>query len=238
MKATMDIVALYNYDPDVFNGLVLPTQVNRETLINNLIMECAELELLYSNYDFMQAAITAWSNKQLHVWTELAKTLEYEYEPLWNKDYHVSSSEDRTFRGTEDVTTNTDDDKSYSESSTGNRNGSGTNTGSGTDLHTVYGFNSNDDAPESKDTTNNTVTSSDTVTSSNTTTSTDNRDIVETIDRDTSDIGNIKNESWERGNIGVMSTQDLIKQQREVVQFNLMDYIIKDFKNRFCLEVY
>lgn len=226
MTATMDIVALYNYDPDVFNGLVLPTQVNRETLINNLVMECAELELLYSNYDFMQAAITAWSNKQLHVWTELAKTLEYEYEPLWNKDYHVSSVEDRTFRGTEDITTNTDDDNSYSGSSTG------TNTGAGTDLHSVYGFNSNVDAPESKDTTNNTVTSS------NTSTSTDNRDIVETIDRDTSDIGNIKNESWERGNIGVMSTQDLINQQREVVQFNLIDYIIKDFKNRFCLEVY
>lgn len=226
MRATMDIVALYNYDPDIFIGLSLPTQVDRSTLIDNLLMECAEMELLYSNFDFMQGAITAWSNKQLHVWTELAKTLEYEYEPLWNKDYHVSRREDRSFRGTEDVTTNTDDDKSYSGSSTG------TNTGSGTDLHTVYGFNSNTDAPESKDTTNNSVTSS------GTSTSTDNRDIRETIDRDTTDTGQIKNEDWERGNIGVMSTQDLIKQQREVVQFNLIDYIIKDFKNRFCLGVY
>lgn len=226
MKATLDVVALYNYDNTLFDNMALPTQVDRQTLINNLIMECAELELLYSNYEFIKAAIETWSNKQLHVWTELAKTLEYEYEPLWNKDYHISRREDRAFRGTEDVTTNTDDDNSYSGSTTG------TNTGSGTDLHTVYGFNSSTDAPESKDTSNNTLTSS------GTSTSTDSRDIRETIDRDTTDTGQIKNEDWERGNIGVMSTQDLIKQQREVVQFNLIDYIIKDFKNRFCLLVY
>lgn len=226
MRATMDIIALYNYDNNLFSGMSLPTQVDRATLVDNLLMECAELELLYTSHDFMQSAINAWSAKQLPVWVELAKTLEYEYNPIWNKDYHVSRREDRSFRGTEDVTTNTDDDSSYSGSTTG------TNTGSGTDLHTVYGFNSNTDAPESKDTTNNTVTSSGTASS------TDNRDIRETIDRDTTDTGNIKNEDWERGNIGVMSTQDLIKQQREVVQFNLIDYIIKDFKNRFCLGVY
>ena len=43
---------------------------------------------------------------------------------------------------------------------------------------------------------------------------------------------------YAHGNIGVMSTQDMIKQQREVVQFNIYDYIIRDFQKRFILGIY
>ena len=32
--------------------------------------------------------------------------------------------------------------------------------------------------------------------------------------------------------------QDLIRQQQELVKFNLMDYIIEDFSKKFCLGVY
>ena len=42
----------------------------------------------------------------------------------------------------------------------------------------------------------------------------------------------------ESGNIGVTTTQQMIREQREVVEFNLYDYIAKDFKNRFCLQLY
>ena len=40
------------------------------------------------------------------------------------------------------------------------------------------------------------------------------------------------------GNIGVMSTQNMIEQERSVVKFNIIDVIISDFKSRFCLMVY
>lgn len=40
------------------------------------------------------------------------------------------------------------------------------------------------------------------------------------------------------GNIGVTTTQEMITMEREVVQFNLIDYIVTDFKNQFCLLVY
>lgn len=41
-----------------------------------------------------------------------------------------------------------------------------------------------------------------------------------------------------RGNIGVTTTQEMIQQEREVSQFSLIDYIVNDFKNQFCLLVY
>lgn len=42
----------------------------------------------------------------------------------------------------------------------------------------------------------------------------------------------------EQGNIGVTTTQQMIKEEREIAEFNLYDYIAEDFKNRFCLMVY
>ena len=40
------------------------------------------------------------------------------------------------------------------------------------------------------------------------------------------------------GNIGVTTTQKLIREQREVELFNLYDIIIEDFKMRFCILIY
>ena len=40
------------------------------------------------------------------------------------------------------------------------------------------------------------------------------------------------------GNIGVTTTQQMIEEQRKIVKFNMMDYIIESFIKRFCLLVY
>lgn len=40
------------------------------------------------------------------------------------------------------------------------------------------------------------------------------------------------------GNIGVTTTQQMIEQERNVVQFCMAQYIIEDFISRFCLRVY
>lgn len=52
------------------------------------------------------------------------------------------------------------------------------------------------------------------------------------------DTGDITRERHEYGNIGVTTTQQMIKEEREVVQFNIVGYIIEDFKQRFCIMVY
>ena len=57
-------------------------------------------------------------------------------------------------------------------------------------------------------------------------------------DRDTTDTGTITTTRTEQGNIGVTSTQSMIKEQREVVMLNLYDVITQDFIERFCLKVY
>lgn len=52
------------------------------------------------------------------------------------------------------------------------------------------------------------------------------------------DTGDITRERHEYGNIGVTTTQQMINEEREVVKFNMVNYIIEDFKQRFCILVY
>ena len=70
IPATLSILGLYNYDSTIFDNLVTPFEDN-ENLIQNILMECAELEILYPDADFMKFAIGAWSQKQLPIWNKL-----------------------------------------------------------------------------------------------------------------------------------------------------------------------
>lgn len=92
--------------------------------------------------------------------------------------------------------------------------GSGTNTGTVTAVNEVSGYNVNTYSPEARSTTTpNTAWS-------------DNRQKGETRTK------------TEKGNIGVTSTQQLIKEEREVSDFSIYDLIVRDFKEAFCLLVY
>lgn len=42
----------------------------------------------------------------------------------------------------------------------------------------------------------------------------------------------------EQGNIGVTTTQQMIKEEREVVQFDIYKFIADEFRLRFCIGVY
>lgn len=54
------------------------------------------------------------------------------------------------------------------------------------------------------------------------------------------DSGNIDtdNTTTEQGNIGIVSTQAMILQEREVLRFNLYEYILADFKQNFLILLY
>lgn len=41
-----------------------------------------------------------------------------------------------------------------------------------------------------------------------------------------------------RGNVGTTTTQQMIREERDVQEFNIYDVIVQDFKKRFCVMVY
>ena len=236
MRATLDLIGLYNYNPKLLDELVLPEAIEdkRADLIDNLLLETAELEVLYTDPDFMQKAIGIWSKKQSPIWAELYDTTQYEYNPIWNKDGTIV--EERDLAATEDVTTNVDREDKLQDKNTRNFEDKETRDLSDVSDRDVFGFNSSTAAPAEKNTVKGTGTDTFNHSGTDTVDHTGTQDIDTTVDRDTTDTGTITR--TEQGNIGVTSTQSLIQEQREVVKFNILDYIINEFRDRFCLKVY
>ena len=169
-------------DPTVLDLLQLPTEVDADTVKNNLLLETEALEILYSDPNFLKKAIGVWSEKQLPVWQELYDTTQYEYDPIANYDRteHVEESS------------------------------SGSSSGSDSSLAKKTAYNSNSLQDTGK---------------------------TESQGQNESE-GSRTYDSTVSGNVGVKTTQSMILEQREIVQFNIVDYIINDFMKRFCLGVY
>ena len=228
MRAQLDLLGLYRIDNTILDKLELPVDENdqevldRNVLKDNLLLDTVEMEILYPDPDFLKEAIGSWSSKQVPVWTELYKTTQYDYNPIWNKD--GKKVEDRDLEGTDYRTDDHTTERTHDDQL--ERTHDDTLT---TDINT-YGFNSSTAAPKDQNINAHTGTTTDAHTGTITDTDTG------TIKHDTSDSGTIT--TTEQGNIGVTSTQSLILEQREVVKINIMDIIIKDFKNRFCLLIY
>lgn len=86
MPATMSLLGLYNWNNTILDGLIVPDGVDRDALINNLLRECAELEVLYPQPEILKFFIAEWSKERFPVWKRLESTLHYEYDPISNYD--------------------------------------------------------------------------------------------------------------------------------------------------------
>ena len=237
----LSILGLYQHDHSLFDNLQLPaefTAEDRETLINNLLMECAEFECTYPAFEFCKAAIGFWSKARLHVWQKLYNTMFFEYNPIWNKDGTVTETRTKEYSGekagTVESSKEAESEKLDVHSLISNKSGDSDST---TEDKTV-GFNSNDYAKKNKSTVEGSWSESETTNDRNTITGTDSETGSTTESGTTSGEETEEYSRAEQGNIGVTSTQQLIKEEREVAMFEIDDVIINDFKKQFCILVY
>lgn len=93
-KAKLSILGLYRWNPDVFKEMALPEGVDGEILTWKILEDCAELEVLYSDPEYMQASIYNWSSAMLPGWKKMQKALTAEYNPIWNKDGKITETND------------------------------------------------------------------------------------------------------------------------------------------------
>ena len=197
MKAWLSILGLYNYDNSIFNLFVVPDGMDKELIINNILLECAEMEIIYPEPDIMKNAIGLWSNKQLESWERMYKAMQLEYDPIYNYD-----------RFEEWLDSNTATTHSNTNSNL-NRKGS--------TKHQVNAFN--------RGITDSNIDSIDNTDTDNTNTNSNN-----------SAIG--KHSGHLYGNIGVTTSQQMLQSEIDISKFIVADYIIDQFKERFCLLVY
>lgn len=187
--ATLSILGLYTFDNTIFDLMCWPsqfTQDDKTTTINNILMEGAELEILYPDSSFMKSAIAAWSYKEKPVWQRIHTASLLEYNPIENyrrnetesietskteqhsgNDTTSHSGKDTTNNTGKDTTTNTGKDTTAhtgTESSTSSNTNTATGSDSGTIDHKVTGYDSNTLVEQSQDSTTGTSSSQDTQT--------------------------------------------------------------------------
>ena len=85
-EATLSILGLYNYDSTIFDFLVLPEGIEKQTCIDNIISRFAELEILYPNPVIMKNLIGVWSKSCQYEWNKLYNTMMLDYDPITNYD--------------------------------------------------------------------------------------------------------------------------------------------------------
>lgn len=146
--AQMSILGLWQWDHSIFDLMQYPsfqdgetvhefTTEEKEMLNNNLMAECAELEILYPNPVVMKNMIGLWSAKELPTWIRIYKAALAEYNPIEN--YHRTENSTETLNNYEQHTGTDSNQASGSDTS----NGGYSDTNSGTDSNQASGTDSN-----------------------------------------------------------------------------------------------
>lgn len=220
-KAKLSVYGLYAYDNSVFDGLIgnLPTYTDEYDvehfldgflLRDNILLECAELEVIYPDPAFFKEAVTSWATMRAGVWQELYDTMFYVYDPIenyyrrehWTDDFTHGHKRDTDLTHGHKITMDVED----------------------TTVNSVAGYNGNTFGDKDKSVFSN----DDTETHSG---KDETKETNSGTDKDVRD-------GYARGNIGVTTTQQMIQSQRETVMFNLYETILEEFRERFCILVY
>lgn len=237
--ATITLQGIIAGQPTLFDELVIPQELDRDICIAKIVTRSNNLEPLYPDGDYFQAAIGWWSQSRLDVWERLEATRHYDYVPIHNYDRHEEEQtvQDGTYKDDKTLDHSGTVDSTAKEVYAGEM--ANTDTQDDTTTVTVGGFNTNtSNAPYDK-----TVLDSDRTHKQDESSTADRTGNEQTKTKDVEDA--TRKEDWQNdrtmyayGNIGVTSTQELIQQQREVDLFNLYEVISEEFAEEFMLLVY
>lgn len=86
----LSILGLYRYgesvSSDLFKNLSLPDGIDTDLVENTILEQCAEFELVYPEFEYMQFSIGLWSKRWNRTFTKWYEALQINYEPLNNYD--------------------------------------------------------------------------------------------------------------------------------------------------------
>lgn len=86
MAAKLSALGLYRWNHNLFSRMVLPEGLEKDEVVHAILEETAELEILYSDPDYLEESIGHWSAARLQSWEKMQAAITAEYNPIWNKD--------------------------------------------------------------------------------------------------------------------------------------------------------
>ena len=257
--AFLTVMGLYNFDNTLLNSLVYPGGMDGDKLKNAILLETAELEVVYPDPRFFKTAINLWSNIRLDTWNRIYHAAQLEYNPIENYDRYETetSGNTRQHSGVDSTSesvqgssvTDGENSRTISNTTTTSNSNQGSGSDSQTTTNEITAFDSNALVTHDRSATtgqnSSTLTQSGTETQSGTDTLTDDTTVTNTESKTGSFTHGEKiadsasRESHIHGNIGVTTSQQMLQSELEISEkLNVYDYIVQEFKRRFCILVY
>ena len=226
-----DLAKIQNID--LFEGLTLPegSPLDRDVIINSILMRCGLNFPNFADPYVMSSAIAVWSAKNQYTFEHVAKIYLADYSPIENYDRYEDMQTNRD-RKMDDTTKNTG---SKTEGVTSTRTTSHTGTDTTTVDETTSAYNATTYQPSDK--TTSTLQHGESVTDGGNSTKTTTNTL--TNDKDVTENEKTTQNNHIRGNIGVMTATAMQEAEYELLgKFNPYDFIAGLFENDLTLFVY
>lgn len=102
--AKMTLIGMKNYDPELFKDAFFPDGIDKDLVINALLMQGGEFEVLYPNPAFMRQSIKIWCSKWYRTFAEWYKGTQASWNPIYNYD-RMEETRDESRRKSDSKTT-------------------------------------------------------------------------------------------------------------------------------------
>ena len=226
------------YNNDLFGLLNLPPGIDKDTLVNNIMLRGGEFEVVYSNPDFYKSAIGLWSNKHYRTFEKWINALNIDYNPLENYDRmeEWSDTGSRTNTGTVSDSGIRKNTGTQSTESSGKDNFKG--SGNSTSSDEISAYNSNSFQNDKKNTTNSSNSSETNKTANDTRTDNLSESNSNTRTDNLSEKTNSDRKGRAHGNIGVTTSQQMLQSELDIAKWNIYEQITDLFLSEFCIMVY
>lgn len=132
-SAIITLLGFYSHDHTLFDSLDLPEDVDKQTLVDTILLRGGEYEVMYSNPDLLKELFGSWSRTWKPVFSNWLRANESidEVAPLENYDRIENWSDSSS--NSENESLSTSESVSSSESSRGSSSTSGSDSSSGSE---------------------------------------------------------------------------------------------------------
>lgn len=206
----------------MFQDYALDERIDRDLLNKRILSALGTNTPLYTVCETFKTFLNCFFLDHREQITKLVDTLYFEYNPIWNKD----GTEKRTITTSRKV----EHERESENADTTKHTGTDTNTDVGTNTGSVSADNVSTWQNDTRTATDNTNTRTANLTDA--TTGTSNESGTQT------EAETVTDEFTTQGNIGLTSTQQLINEQRALMEFDIYDWIIQKLKVDMFLLVY
>ena len=248
-QAKITLIGLENYlnpDHSVFERIQLPDGIDRTTLIGAIVLRCQEFELLYSDPDFLIDAVNIWSRKNYWTFDKWVKAINIKYDPLYNYDrteeYTDTHEGDYSKNGSGNSSGNTGTINNLTETNDLTETHNLASTNDVTLTHSEKGFNDTSLVTNQQDVTDQDGSDTGTITNTGTVTNTGSvtGNYTNTDSNNESGTDGYTNIHKARlyGNIGVVTSQQMLQSELDIARWNLYEHIADLFASEFCIMVY